>query len=148
MAGPDVAFERLRCAEDACSVKLCRLPSPVPSGHRRPHRAGVCASPDWRGSGHVFGGNKARMSMKTKDSAKKSWAGADVVFERLRCAEGAVRSNRATCPDLSLRDIADPKQRGSAPASTFNEFGHLVRLEISRNTNCPYPGCMRVVRVF
>jgi hypothetical protein len=47
--------------------------------------------------------------MKTKDRIKKSMAGAsDVVFERLRCAEGVVRSNCATHPDRSLRDIADP----------------------------------------
>ena len=50
--------------------------------------------------------------MKTKDSVKKSMAGADVVFERLRCAEGAVRSNCAARPGLSLRDIADPRHRG------------------------------------
>jgi len=48
------------------------------------------------------------MSMKTKNSVKKSWAGADVAFERLRCAEGAVWSDCAACPALSLRDIADP----------------------------------------
>ena len=46
--------------------------------------------------------------MKTKDSVRKSMAGADVAFERLRCAEGAVRSSCAARPDLSLRDIADP----------------------------------------
>jgi hypothetical protein len=46
--------------------------------------------------------------MKTKDSVRKSMAGADVAFERLRCAEGAVRSSCAARRDLSLRDIADP----------------------------------------
>ena len=39
-------------------------------------------------------------------------AGADVVFERLRCAEGAVRSDCADRPDLFLRDSADPTHRG------------------------------------
>jgi hypothetical protein len=46
--------------------------------------------------------------MKTKEEAKKSRAGADVVSDRLRSAEGAVRSDCISCPDLSLRDIADP----------------------------------------
>jgi hypothetical protein len=50
--------------------------------------------------------------MKTKNSVKKSTAGADVVFERQRCAGGAVRSSCAARPDLSLRDIADPTPRG------------------------------------
>ena len=49
--------------------------------------------------------------MKTKDSVKKSMAGADVAFERLRHAEGAVRSDCTARPDLSLRDIADPHRR-------------------------------------
>jgi len=39
-------------------------------------------------------------------------AGADVAFDRLRCAEGAGRSNCAARPDLSVRDIADPTHRG------------------------------------
>ena len=47
--------------------------------------------------------------MKTKDSVKKSWAGADVAFERLRCAEPAGRADCPACPDLSLRDIAGSK---------------------------------------
>jgi hypothetical protein len=45
--------------------------------------------------------------MKTKDRA-----GADVAFERLRCAEGAVRLGCTRGSDLSLRDIADPTHRG------------------------------------
>ena len=52
--------------------------------------------------------------MKTKDWVERSMAGADVAFERLRCAEGAVRSNCAARPDLSLRDIADPHSRACA----------------------------------
>ncbi len=85
-----------------------------------------------------FLANKARMSMKTKDrrcnqppltppyasrgiagsppQMRRGWgwweACADVAFERLRCAEGAVRSNCADRHDLSLRDIADPTPRG------------------------------------
>jgi len=55
--------------------------------------------------------NKARMSMKTKDKDRKSWAGGDPALERLRCAEGAVRSDCTSSPDLSLRDIADPTSR-------------------------------------
>ena len=45
--------------------------------------------------------NDPGMCMKTNDEAKKSLAGADVAFERLRCAEGALRPGRAgrrTCP--------------------------------------------------
>jgi hypothetical protein len=52
--------------------------------------------------------------------AKLNWrAGADVVFERLRCAQGAGRSDGAACPVLSLRDIADPANPGSAPSRTL-----------------------------
>ena len=48
--------------------------------------------------------------MKTKDEVKKSRrAGADVAFERLRCADGAVKSD---CTDMALREIADPIHRG------------------------------------
>jgi len=39
--------------------------------------------------------------MKTKNKFKKSWAGADVAFERLRCAAGAGGQNvplAITCP--------------------------------------------------
>jgi len=54
--------------------------------------------------------NKARMLLKTK--GRYSRAGADVAFERLRCAEGAVQLGWTRRPDLSLRDIADPKLRG------------------------------------
>jgi hypothetical protein len=50
--------------------------------------------------------------MKTKEDDKQSCAGADVGFERLRCTEGAVRSDCIACPNLSLRDIADPLLRG------------------------------------
>ena len=51
LAGADVAFERLRspAPEQRRSVRLYRLPSPVPSGHRRPHTSGVCANPPERG---------------------------------------------------------------------------------------------------
>jgi hypothetical protein len=38
--------------------------------------------------------------------------GANVAFERLRCAEGAVRSDYAARPYLSLRDIADAHSGG------------------------------------
>jgi hypothetical protein len=50
--------------------------------------------------------------MKTKEEDKKSWAGAEVAFERLRDAEGAAWSNCPRWPELSLRDIADPRLRG------------------------------------
>jgi hypothetical protein len=55
--------------------------------------------------------------MKTKDEAKKSRrAGADFAFKRLRCAEGAVKSD---CTDMALREIADPIQWGlSLPMRT------------------------------
>jgi len=43
---------------------------------------------------------------------KEKRAGAYGAFERLRCAEGAVRPDCAERPDLSLRDIADPTRRG------------------------------------
>jgi len=40
----------------------------------------------------------------------RSWrAGAEVAFDRLRCAEGA---SCPACFGLSLRDIADPTHRG------------------------------------
>jgi len=61
-------------------------------------------------------GNKARISMKTKEEDKKSGVGADIDFECLRCAEGAGRSGWAWWPWLSLRDIADPRHQGSAPS--------------------------------
>ena len=54
--------------------------------------------------------------MKTKEHDKKSGTGADIVFECLRCAEGAGWLGRALSLDLSLRGIADPKHRGSAPS--------------------------------
>jgi hypothetical protein len=197
VAGADVAFERLRCAEGAVRSNCATFADLSLRDIADPTQQGVCAGPDWRGWEQVFEGNKARMSMKTKESAKKSWAGADVAFERLRCAEGAVRSDCAACPHLSLRDIADPTQQGSAPARigvaenrfrreqsenvyenkgplTFRSagldeprltcrpegrryianyracdvFGHLVRLEVSGNTNCPYLEWTRVVSVF
>jgi hypothetical protein len=44
--------------------------------------------------------------------------GANVAFERRGCTEGAVRSDCTACPDLSLRDIADPRTSGSAPTYT------------------------------
>jgi len=50
--------------------------------------------------------------MKTKEEDKQSRAGTDVAFERLRCAEGAVRSEWTAYPGLSLRDIRDPTDRG------------------------------------
>jgi hypothetical protein len=53
---------------------------------------------------------------ENKGLDEKSLAGADVAPKRPRCGEGAVRSNSAEWPDLSLRDIADPKHAGSAPA--------------------------------
>jgi len=56
--------------------------------------------------------NKARMSMKTKEEGKRPKAGADLAFECLRCAEGAGRSGCLVSLDLSLRDIAEPRQRG------------------------------------
>jgi len=51
-------------------------------------------------------------------SAVDGLAGADVAFERLRCAEGAGWSDCAASPDVSLRDIADPTPQGSAPAES------------------------------
>jgi hypothetical protein len=45
--------------------------------------------------------------MKTNDLA-----GADIAFECLRCAEGAGRQIYDDCPNLSLRDIADPHNSG------------------------------------
>jgi len=42
MAGANVAFERLRCAEGA-GPSDCR-PRPVPPGHRRPHATGSAPS--------------------------------------------------------------------------------------------------------
>jgi len=71
----------------------------------------------------VFRGNKARMSMKTKEDDKQSEAGADVAFECLRCAEGAGLSGCGVSPDLSLRDIADPRRQGSAPAVDLETGG-------------------------
>jgi hypothetical protein len=45
--------------------RIARHPRPVPSGHRRPHKSGVCASliAALRVGNRR---NKARMSMKTK----------------------------------------------------------------------------------
>jgi len=144
-AGGDIAFERLRCAEGAdrsdctafAALSLRGIADPILQGLRQP---------TWRELGSAFCGNKARMSMKTKDRRRnqpplappyptrgipgspprmrRSWgwcdsapwlqaafvaskesgeqsenvyenkgsrslAGADVAFERLRCAEGA-----------------------------------------------------------
>ncbi len=39
-------------------------------------------------------------------------SGADVAFGRLRCAEGADRSDCADRPELALWDNADPTHRG------------------------------------
>ncbi len=50
--------------------------------------------------------------MKTKEEGKRPKAGADIAFECLRCAEGAGRSGCLVSLDLSLRDIAEPRQRG------------------------------------
>ena len=49
-------------------------------------------------------------------------ASADAAFERLRCATGAVRSNCAARPDLSLRDIAGSKNLSQAgtPAASLS----------------------------
>ena len=189
------------------SVRLCRLPSPVPSGHRRPHTAGGLRRPGLARLRAGFRREQSENVYENKGVGKKVVAGADVAFERLRCAEGAVRSNCVTCADLSLRDIANPIRRGlrqsglawlrtgfdgnkarmsmktkdrcgellrTTVALTFrsagldeprltcrpegrryianyrtcDEFGHLVRLDVGGNANCPYLGCMWVVRVF
>jgi hypothetical protein len=109
-AGADMVFECLRCAEgarrtirdDCPNLPLRDIADPTSQGSAP---AGI----DCLRTG--FRRNKARMFMKTKDRA-----GADMVFECLRCAEGARRTIRDGCPNLSLRDIADPTSQGSAPA--------------------------------
>ena len=83
--------------------------------HRRGDAGGQLKLPQFLNSS-TFAGNKARMLMKTKHKVKKSWAGADVVLERLRCAEGAGRAGCLDSPTLSLRDIADPTRQESGPA--------------------------------
>ena len=61
--------------------------------------------------------------MKTKEEDKQSGAGADIVLECLRCAEGAGWSGCAVSLDLSLRDIADPRSQGSAPTVDSKTVG-------------------------
>jgi len=70
------------------------------------------------------------MSMKTKDEVERSWAGADVALERLRCAEGAVRSDCAACPRLSLRDIADPTLRGLRQPRRYENRQNKARMSM------------------
>ena len=70
----------------------------------------------WPMATPVFPGNKARMSMKTKEDDKQSEACADIAFECLRCAEGAGLSGCGVSLDLSLRDISDPRPQGFAPS--------------------------------
>ena len=62
-------------------------------------------------------------------SWSKGLAGADVAFERLRCAEGAGLSTRAVSRDLSLGEIADPRHRGlrhPAPGEGFEKDVKIV----------------------
>jgi len=61
-------------------------------------------------------------------------AGADVGVERLRCAEGAVRSDCAAYRDLSLRDIADPRLRGLRQPGWL---GWELNADCSFSTNDP-----------
>jgi len=89
MAGADIAFECLRCAGGAGSVKLHPPARLVPSGDRRPHKSGVCASPAW--------GNKARMSKKTM-----GWGWRRHCFRmsamRRRRRVGQIAPSGTTCP--------------------------------------------------
>ena len=67
-------------------------------------------------------GNKASMFMKTKEEIKKSWAGADVAIERLRCAEGAGRS------ECGPRSVPPEHRRVEKPLSDRHRrrgFKHL-----------------------
>jgi hypothetical protein len=119
-------------------VRLCRLPWLAPSGHRRPTHRGLrrpgirVAVSSKQNADNSFSTSDPGMSMKTKGSVKRSRAGADVAFERLRCAEGAVWSDCAACPGLSLRDIASPAHQGlRQPGSARFRTG--VRREQSEN---------------
>ena len=75
-------------------------------------------------------GNKARMFMKTKEEDKRSQAGADIAFECLRCAEGAVRAKCTARPDLSLRDIADPHTSGVCATHRIGNWRNKARMSM------------------
>ena len=62
-------------------------------------------------------GNKARMSMKTKEEDRTAWGLAQTLALNVCDApKGAGRSGCAVNLDLSLRDIADPRHQGSVPS--------------------------------
>jgi hypothetical protein len=116
-------------------VRLCRLPWLALPGHRRPTHRGLrrpgirVAVSSKQNADNCFSTSDPGMSMKTTGSVKRSWVDADVAFERLRCAEGAVWSDCAACPGLPLRVIADPHigvcasrdRRGSEPEFEENK---------------------------
>ena len=76
-------------------------------------------------------------------------AGADVALERLRCAEGAVRSDCTACPRLSLRDIADPTFRGLRQPRRYENRGNKARMSMKTKGGCgnPTPNGLRCARL-
>ena len=66
--------------------------------------------------------------MKTKEEDKQSQAGADIAFECLRRAEGAVRANCTARPDLYLRDIADPQTSGVCATHRIGNWRNKARM--------------------
>ena len=82
-----------------------KLPLPVPSGHRRPHKPGSVPARTPKL------GEQSQNVYENKGPA----AGADIAFECLRCAAGAGRSH-CLCPVPSGH--RRPHKPGSAPART------------------------------
>ena len=73
--------------------------------------------------------------MQAERKIPKTRAGADIVLECLRCAEGAGRSTRTVSADLSLRDIRDPRQRGLRHPAPSEWFGKDVKIVGTNSIN-------------
>jgi len=80
--------------------------------------------------------------MKTKEEDKKSWAGADVAFERLRCAKaqfGQVVLLALTCP---FGTSQTPDIRGLRHPSLQN-WRNKARMSMKTKDRCGIPLVMQ-----